>query len=101
MGIWASERVTRGAVARVGVGIGVAVGRTTGLAVATGWVARTDVGRECEPAWPPAVGELAPASQGRRTAIRAAPRTVAEASIKRLPGRSIMPTPYAPRLAGR
>src|ERR1019366_2171584 len=98
MGIWASERVTSGASARVGVGIGVAVGSATGLAAA-GWVARTDVERECTAAWPSAPGELARASQGASTAIRAAPREMAEASKRRLPGRRVIPTPYAPKLA--
>src|ERR1019366_3196478 len=100
MGIGASERLTRGVSARVGVGIGVAVGAVSGLAVAARWVARTDVDRECAACpWP--VGDVAQAPQGASTAIRAAPRAMAEASASRLPKRGVMPTPYAPGLAGR
>jgi hypothetical protein len=46
MGIWASERLTRGVSARVGFGVGGAVGAVTGLAFAGGWIARTDTDRE-------------------------------------------------------
>ena|ERR1035441_226061 len=104
MGIWTPERLTRGVSARVGVvagfGTGVAVGAGTGLAVANRRMARTDVDGEWTAAWPP-VGEVARASQGTSTAIRAAPRPMAEASTKRLPGRWVMSTPYAPKLASR
>ena len=90
MGIWTPERLTRGVSARVGVvagfGTGVAVGAGTGLAVANRRMARTDVDGEWTAAWPP-VGEVARPPQGASTAIRAAPRPMAEASTKRLPGR--------------
>jgi hypothetical protein len=102
MGIWTSERLTRGGSARVGVvagfGAGVAVGAETGLAVTGGWTASTDADREWAATWP-AAGEVARASQGASTAIRATAKEMAVASTKRFPGRWVTSKPYVPKLA--
>jgi hypothetical protein len=98
MGTWTSERLTRGGSARVGVVAGFGAEVAVGLDVTGGWTARTDTDREWAVVWP-AAGEVARASQGASTAIRAAPREMAEASTRRLLGRWVISKPYAPKLA--